>query len=117
MPKLGHYRIFAAIVETGSIAKAALKLNYSAPAVSKQLTKLEDNLRVKLFHRSHKSLEITEAGKRFYPRCKTILSSVAQAEDELLAEHDAVCGTIAITLSRALSVTSHSLLGHPSQPI
>ena len=103
MSNLAHYRVFIAVVETGSIIQAAAKLNYSAPAVSKQLTKLEHNLKVQLFQRSHKKLEITEAGKRFYPRCKSILASISQAEDELLAEDDAVNGTISITLSKALA--------------
>jgi len=103
MSKLNHYQVFVAIVETGSIIQAAKTLNYSAAAVSKQLTKLEENVQVQLFHRSHKKLEITEAGKRFYPRCKNILSSIYQAEDELLAEDDAISGTIAITLSKALA--------------
>ena len=102
MSKLNQYQIFVTVVESGSIAQAALKLNYSAPAVSKQLSKLEQSLQVQLFHRSHKKLDITEAGKRFYPKCKNILLSISQAEDALLAEHDAVCGTIAITLSKAL---------------
>ena len=103
MSKLTNYQVFVAVVETGSILQAASKLNYSAPAVSKQLSKLEQNLKVQLFNRSHKKLEITEAGKRFYPRCKSILSSISQAEDELLAEDDAVNGTISITLSKALA--------------
>jgi len=90
-------------VETGSITQAALKLNYSAPAVSKQLTKLEESVKVQLFHRSHKKLEITDAGKRFYPRCKSILSSISQAEDALLSEDGAINGIISITLSKALA--------------
>ncbi len=119
MSKLNHYQVFVAIVETGSIIQAAKTLNYSAAAVSKQLTKLEENVQVQLFHRSHKKLEITEAGKRFYPRCKNILSSIYQAEDELLAEDDAISGTIAITLSKALArstifdVLSHFTIKYP----
>jgi DNA-binding transcriptional LysR family regulator len=103
MSKLTHYRIFVEIVETGSISQAALKLNYSSAAVSKQLTKLEESIQVQLFHRSHKRLDITEAGKRFYPRCKSVLAAISQAEDELLAEADAISGTISITLSKALA--------------
>jgi DNA-binding transcriptional LysR family regulator len=103
MSKFTHYRVFVEIVETGSISQAALNLNYSAPAVSKQLIKLEHSLQVQLFHRSHKKLETTEAGKRFYPRCKSILLSISQAEDELLSEDNAINGTISITLSKALA--------------
>jgi len=103
MSKVENYRVFVAIVENGSILQAALKLNYSAPAVSKQLAKLEQNVQAQLFHRSHKKLELTDAGKRFYPRCKSILASIYQAEDELLAEDEAVVGPISITLSKALA--------------
>ncbi len=102
MSKFVNYRVFVAIVETGSITQAALKLNYSAPAISKQLTKLEHDLQVQLFHRSHKNLDITEVGKRFYSKCKAILLSISEAEEELLAEHDVISGTISITLSKAL---------------
>jgi len=103
MSKITHYQVFVAIVETGSITKAALKLNYSAPAVSKQLSKLEQNVKVQLFHRSHKRLEITEAGKRFYKRCKDILSLISQAESDLLTDEQSISGSISITLSKSLT--------------
>ncbi len=106
MSTLNHYRVFIAIVETGSIQQAALHLNYSSPAVSKQLSRLEENLQVQLFHRSHKKLSISEAGKKFYPKCKDILSAVSQAEDELLEEQDALSGDLSITVSRALCRSS-----------
>jgi len=97
------YQIFIEVVETGSLIKAAAKLHYSPAALSKQLAKLEESLSVQLFHRSHKKLEITQAGKQFYPKCKSILAAIIQAEDGLLAEHDAVAGTLCVTLSKALA--------------
>jgi len=102
MSKFTNYQVFIAIVEEKSITQAATMLNYSTPAVSKQLAQLEESLKVQLFHRSHKKLDITEAGKQFYPKCKAILSSIYQVEEELLAEHDSISGPISITLSRAL---------------
>lgn len=102
MSKFTNYQVLVAIVEEKSITQAASRLNISAPAVSKQLVQLEENLQVELFHRSHKKLDITEAGKQFYPKCKAILSSISQAEEELLSEHESISGSISITLSRAL---------------
>ena len=102
MASFSQYRIFVAVVESGSIAQAAQLLNLSAPAVSKQLSSLEQNLSVDLFHRSHKKLEISDAGKRFYPKCKQILLSIHQAQDELLNSQDAISGTLVITLSKSL---------------
>jgi DNA-binding transcriptional LysR family regulator len=77
-------------------------LNLSVPAISKQLVQLEEVLQVQLFHRSHKRLDITDAGKMFYPKCKAILSSISQAEEELLSEQGAMSGIISVTLSKAL---------------
>ncbi|MEH6347440.1 MAG: LysR family transcriptional regulator [Bermanella sp.] len=108
MASFSQYRIFVAVVETGSIAQAAQLLNLSAPAVSKQLSSLEQGLSVDLFHRSHKKLEISAAGKRFYPKCKQILLSIHQAQDELLNSQDAISGPLVITLSKSL-VRSHLL--------
>lgn len=98
-----RYQIFSAITETGSISQAAVQLNLSAPAVSKQLSKLEQELQVELFHRSHKKLDISDAGRRFYPKCKSILSAISQAEDELLSTKNEVQGALTITLSPALN--------------
>lgn len=103
MSRIISYQIFIEVVETGSLIQAADKLHYSPAAISKQLAKLEESLSVQLFHRSHKKLEITQAGKQFYPRCKAILADIAQAEDALLAEKEAVSGTLRITLSKALA--------------
>lgn len=95
--------MFVEVVEAGSLIQAAAKLHYSPAALSKQLVKLEESLNVQLFHRSHKKLEITSAGKQFYPKCKNILAAIIQAEDELLVEHEAVAGTLCVTLSKALA--------------
>lgn len=103
MSRIVSYQVFVAVVETGSLIQAAAKLHYSPAALSKQLSKLEESLNVQLFHRSHKKLDITQAGKQFYPKCKSILAAINQAEDELLAEHEAVAGTLCITLSKALA--------------
>lgn len=102
MASFSQYRVFVAVVEAGSIVQAAQLLNLSAPAVSKQISGLEQDLSVDLFHRSHKKLEISDAGKRFYPKCKQILLSIHQAQDELLNSQDAISGPLVITLSKSL---------------
>ena len=102
MSKLTQYQAFITVFEKGSITKAAAVLNLSVPAISKQLVQLEESLHVQLFHRSHKRLDIAEAGKQFYPKCKAILSSIHQVEEELLSEKDVMSGIISVTLSKAL---------------
>ena len=71
---------FVAIVETGSFSQAALRCNVAQPSLSQQIIKLEKELNCQLFDRLGRSIAITEAGERFYPRARSILSDVQQAK-------------------------------------
>ena len=65
---------FVAIVEEGSISKAAKKLFISQPTLSQFLSKLEASEGVQLITRSsNNSLGLTEAGKLFYESAKKIM--------------------------------------------
>jgi len=65
---------FVAIVEEGSISKAAKKLFISQPTLSQFLSKLESSEGVQLITRSsNNSLGLTEAGKLFYESAKKIM--------------------------------------------
>ena len=54
---------FLCVAESGSFNKAAEKLYISPPAVIKQINLLEENLDLQLFVRTHRGLQLTEAGK------------------------------------------------------
>lgn len=58
-----HLRYFWAVARTGSVRIAAEELGVSQPSISAQLRLLEDSLGEKLFHRSGRSLVLTEAGQ------------------------------------------------------
>ncbi|MDO9182272.1 MAG: LysR family transcriptional regulator [Bacteriovorax sp.] len=58
-----HLIYFREIANTGSIAKASLKLLIGQPALSAQLKQLEDELQTKLFERKNRKLVLTDAGK------------------------------------------------------
>ena len=53
---------FLCVAECGSFNKAAEKLFISPPAVIKQINLLEENLDLQLFVRTHRGLQLTEAG-------------------------------------------------------
>ncbi len=65
---MNHLQIenFITVVETGGITKAAEKLFVTQPAVSKQLHQLEQELGVRLFKKSGRTLELTDFGREFY---------------------------------------------------
>ena len=69
-----HQEYFVAIVEEGSISRAAKKLFVSQPTLSQFLSKLESRLEIKLVTRgSGGSFSLTEAGQLYYESCKKIL--------------------------------------------
>ncbi len=55
---------FLAIAEEGSMTKAAATLGIAQPALSRQLHRLEEQLGVKLFHRTARGMELTDEGER-----------------------------------------------------
>lgn len=71
-----YINIFMQVVEQGSFTKAAEFLQLHRPAVSKAIQHLEDDLGVKLIHRTTRKLSVTAEGEEFYHRSKTILSEV-----------------------------------------
>lgn len=72
MDHLRHMSIFAHIVESGSITKAAEHLQLSKSVVSQHLKLLEQALGVLLIMRSTRTHILTSAGKEFYQSCKEI---------------------------------------------
>lgn len=63
---------FISVAQHLNFAKAAEELNISQPAVSHQVRTLEDELGVKLFYRSTRSVELTDEGMSFLDDAKSI---------------------------------------------
>jgi len=76
--ELYQLRTFVAIAQEGSLTRAAEKVFTSPPAVSAQLKALEDELGVKLFERSARGMELTEAGRRLLDDAQRTLASATQ---------------------------------------
>jgi DNA-binding transcriptional LysR family regulator len=72
-------RCFLAVADYLNFARAAQELNISQPAISHQIKSLEEELNVKLFHRSTRVVELTLEGRAFLPDAKSIVSIADQA--------------------------------------
>ncbi|MES1926639.1 LysR family transcriptional regulator [Salinisphaera sp. T31B1] len=81
MDKATEMTIFVHAVEAGSFSAAARLLDLTPSAVSKQIRRLEDRLRTRLFHRTTRRIRLTEAGQNYYQRCSRILRDIDEAED------------------------------------
>lgn len=91
---LHQLRYFIAIVEAGSISKAAEALNMTQPPLSIMINKLEKELTVFLFDRSGKRLKLTKHGEFLYRRGKELLVAAENIEKELLEHRDGLRGTV-----------------------
>lgn len=68
---------FAVVVETGSFVDASVRLGLTASAVSKQISKLEEALSLRLLERSTRQLKVNAEGAEIYSHCKELLESSA----------------------------------------
>jgi len=95
MDRLQRIRVFAKVVERGSLSKAAKDLGVTQPTVSKALSALESEVRSQLLLRSTRRLTVTEPGRRYYQRCRAILDALDEADTEL-AEREAPRGVLKV---------------------
>jgi len=73
---------FVKVVSTGSFAKAAAALGISAPAVSKNVQRLEASLGVRLLNRTTRRLALTDEGAIYYERCRPAIEELQAAVEE-----------------------------------
>jgi len=72
--------VFAHTIESGSFTSAAAQLGHSTSYISKEITKLEARLGVRLINRTTRSINLTAAGKTYYERCQQIIIDAKNAE-------------------------------------
>jgi DNA-binding transcriptional LysR family regulator len=80
--ELRHFRYFVAVAEESSLRRAAHRLHVSQPALSQQISDLEDELELKLFTRNARGVELTEAGRAFLVGGRRVLVAVKQAAEQ-----------------------------------
>ncbi len=79
MDRLAAMTAFARVAETRSFSDAARRLGTSKSVVSRQIMALEADLGARLFHRTTRSMTLTEAGEGYYERVSRILTDVDEA--------------------------------------
>ncbi len=80
---LNHLRVFASVAEHGNLTRAARDLNVSQPAISKQLSDLEQDLGSQLVDRLPRGVRLTEAGEVLLTHVQRILQAERAAQQDL----------------------------------
>jgi DNA-binding transcriptional LysR family regulator len=96
-------RLFVAVMETGSISRAAQRENIAVSAVSKRLAALEAGLGSRLFHRQPDGLEALPAATVLLRHAHTVLRNLAQLQIEMAEFAQGVRGTVTIAASTAIA--------------
>src|SRR5260370_33885635 len=83
MDHVGALGVFVQAADARSFTVAGNQLGISSSAVGKAITRLEERLGTRLFHRSTRAITLTAEGSLVFERCRRILGEIEAAEGAL----------------------------------
>src|ERR1700761_380999 len=89
-------RYVCAIAETGSFSRAAERCQVAQPSLSQQVSKLEDELGIRLFDRLAREVRLTDAGRGFLPHARAVLHQTELARSEVDGRRRDARGTVTV---------------------
>ncbi|MCP1199836.1 LysR family transcriptional regulator [Notoacmeibacter sp. MSK16QG-6] len=95
-------RVFHAAAQAGSFTHAADTLNLSQSAISRQVSALEHEIGVSLFHRHARGLVLTEAGEILFKTAQEVLLKLETVRSSLTESKDKPSGTLRVTTTVGL---------------
>jgi DNA-binding transcriptional LysR family regulator len=95
---LNHAQNFVRVVDAGSFTAAAQDLGASKSFVSRSVSHLEEELGVRLLHRTTRSLQLTPAGRAYYERAKGAIESLDEAAEAVTEEGAEPRGLVRLTI-------------------
>lgn len=99
--------IFIAVVKHGQFSKAAEELDIDASVVSRSIQKLEGKLKVKLFNRTTRRINLTQEGEWLYQQAVEIINKVDNVESHLSNAYEYPQGTLKV--DAATPFTLHAI--------
>src|SRR3569832_2411202 len=99
MMDFGDLEIFGDVARSGSFAAVARRRDTDPSSISRTIGALEAELGTRLFHRTTRSLALTEAGARVARRAEILLEDFAAARAEALDATDVPSGVVRLTAS------------------
>lgn len=81
--ELRHLRYFVSVAEALSFTKAAEKLHTAQPSLTRQIKNLEDELGVRLLHRTKQKVTLTDEGRSFLIDAKRLLALAAETVESV----------------------------------
>jgi len=95
---IGALKVFVHAAEARSFSAAGSHLGVSASAIGKAVARLEEQLNVRLFHRSTRSIALTPEGSLLLERCRRILNELDAIETDITQVNQAPRGKLRVSL-------------------
>ena len=88
---------FVCVAEYESFTRGAKALGISTAQVSRQISALEQRLKIKLLYRTTRKVSLTEEGRVFYQHCRSVLDGLDAAEQAVSSLQSKPQGRIKLT--------------------
>ncbi len=102
MDQLGAIALFNKVVETGSFSEAGRQSNLAPSSVSRRIVDLEGWLGATLFHRTTRKLNLTEVGRSFHERTRSILLDLDEARTIAASLENKPTGLVRVSVPASL---------------
>ncbi len=119
MDVVSALRTFLRVAQTRSFSAAAIDLNLTQPAVSRQVSALEAHLKTRLLHRTTSALALTAEGEQMLPMALRVVEAVEALSEAGGTEGASVSGKVRLSLPAPLGLSISDRLArllddHPS---
>jgi len=104
MDRLNSMAIFVEVVNGEGFTAAAEKIGLSRAQVSKSVKQLEEHLGTRLLNRTTRRISLTEIGRIYYERCKSILSDIEEIEGIASAQATKPHGTLMLSVPTSFGI-------------
>lgn len=95
---LNALHLFVAVADKGTFSAAAKALDMPSSNVSRAISRLEEQMNVRLIERSTRRMQLTEAGQLLYSRAQPLLASLEETQAELAVEQLQLKGRLRVCL-------------------
>jgi DNA-binding transcriptional LysR family regulator len=101
---LGNMELFVAVAKAKGFRRAAEILDMPNSTLSRRIADLERRVGVRLFHRTTRKVELTEAGQAYFRRCEGIVAEAHVAHEALVEGVIHPSGTLRISMPVDLAI-------------
>jgi DNA-binding transcriptional LysR family regulator len=119
MDYVSHIQTFMAVVRCGSFSEAARELGVVPSMVAKRVSSLEQHLKTRLFERTTRKVNLTEAGEKFHSRAIGVVSELedlldtVERDDGKLEGHIRLMAPTTLGIQRLGPLLNEFLSQHP----